>query len=47
LMVLKGSKSWRELINQLARDANRMVFIPDPEAMISIIRGSLDDQLRR
>jgi tetratricopeptide (TPR) repeat protein len=46
LMVLKGSRSWRELINQLARDANRMVFIPDPEAMISIIRGSLDDQLR-
>jgi tetratricopeptide (TPR) repeat protein len=47
MMVLKGSKSWHELINQLVRDSNRMVYIPDPEAMISIIRGNLDDQLRR
>jgi tetratricopeptide (TPR) repeat protein len=47
LMVLKGSKSWHELINQLVRDSNRMVYIPDSEPMISIIRGNLDDQFRR
>lgn len=47
LMIMKGSKGWHELIDQLLKDTKPSVYTPEPEKIISIIEDNLDDQLHR
>jgi tetratricopeptide (TPR) repeat protein len=44
LMLLKGSKSLHELINQFLRDTKLKAYSPEPAELIAIIRGNLDEQ---
>lgn len=47
LMVLKGSMSWSVYIDQIAKEKKHLAYTPDTQELISIIRGNLDEQLRR
>ncbi len=44
LMCLKGSKGWDELIGQVLRDPKSHAYLPDPEELIPIITGHLNDR---
>jgi tetratricopeptide (TPR) repeat protein len=47
LVYLKGSEGWRELINRFVKEKRFLVYTPDPEVIIALIKANLNDQLGR
>lgn len=47
LLLLKGSKGWHEIIDQLTKETKTLIYTPIQEEIVSILKVNFNDQLRR